>query len=73
MKLGYDYLAVLVAVVEVGLGGEEAADASCSVAAVVREVVRNLCTYPCCVDFGDPPVEFYPILFFCYVKKRLKI
>lgn len=48
---------MLVAAVEVGLGGEEAVDASCSVAAVVRVEVRNLCTYPCCGDFGDPPVE----------------
>jgi hypothetical protein len=47
---------VLVAAVEVGLGGEEAVDASCSAAVAVREVGRNLCTYPCCVGFGGPPV-----------------
>lgn len=56
MTLGYDYLAVDFAVAEVGLGGEEAGAASYFEAAV-REVDRNLCTYPCCGDFGDPPVK----------------
>lgn len=72
MKLGYDYLAVLVAAAEVGLGGEEAVDASCSVEAVVQKVVRNLCTYPCCGDFGDPPVESFIILFICHFEVRRK-
>lgn len=54
--LEYGYLAVDFAAVEVGPGGWEADAASCSVAAVVREVDRNLCTCPCYGDFGDPPV-----------------
>lgn len=55
--LGCGYLAVDFAVVEVGLGGEEAGAASCSAAAVVQEAARNLCTCPCCGGFGDPPVK----------------
>lgn len=51
---------MLVAAAEVGLGGEEAADASCSAAVAVREAGRNLCTCPCCGDFGGPPVGRIP-------------
>lgn len=55
--LEYGYLAVDFAVAEVDPGGEEADAASCFGAAVVQEVDRNLCTYPCCGGFGDPPVK----------------
>jgi hypothetical protein len=74
MKLGYDYLAVLVAAVEVDLGGEEAVDASCSVAVVaVQEVDRNLCTYPCYEGSDDPPVDksFYNCIEKSLIKQNL--
>lgn len=45
------------AVAEVGPGGGEAGAASCWGAAVAREADRNLCTCPCCADFGDPPAK----------------
>lgn len=63
-----------VAAAEVGLGGEEAVDASCFAVAVVQEADRNLCTYPCCGDFGDPPVECFNFIVFNFARlKCLKI
>lgn len=55
--LACDYLAVAAVAVVVGPGEVEAADASCFEEAVVQEVDRNLCTFPC-GDFGVvTPVE----------------
>lgn len=72
--LGCGCLAADFAVVEVGLGGWEAAGASYFEAAVARAADQNSCTFPCCGGFGGPPVsEAKRIFNFSDIWQRAKI